>query len=74
MARMRSDVSPLEVKVEGDNINRAIKRLRMKLGREGVFKEMKRRRFYEKPSVKRRRKQRQAARRRRKLMRQQEGR
>ena len=57
---------PLEVVVEGDNVERAIKSLKRKVAHEGIYKELKRRRFYEKPSVKRKRKQREAERRRRK--------
>ena len=49
---------PLEVVVEGDNVERAIKALKRKVAHEGIYKELKRRRFYEKPSVKRKRKQR----------------
>ncbi len=44
----------------------AIKALKRKVAHEGIYKELKRRRFYEKPSVKRKRKQREAERRRRK--------
>lgn len=57
---------PLEVIVEGDNVERAIKALKRKVAQEGIYKELKRRRFYEKPSVKTKRKQREAERRRRK--------
>ena len=57
---------PLEVVVDGDNVERAIKALKRKVAHEGIYKELKRRRFYEKPSVKRKRKQREAERRRRK--------
>jgi small subunit ribosomal protein S21 len=56
----------LEVIVEGDNVERAIKALKRKVAQEGIYKELKRRRFYEKPSVKTKRKQREAERRRRK--------
>ena len=57
---------PLEIIVEGDNVERAIKALKRKVAHEGIYKELKRRRYYEKPSVKRKRKQREAERRRRK--------
>ncbi len=57
---------PLEVVVDGDNVERAIKALKRKVAQEGIYKELKRRRFYEKPSVKTKRKQREAERRRRK--------
>lgn len=67
--RMNDDSAPLEVRVENDNIQRAITQLKKKMATEGVFKELKRRRFYEKPSERRKRKMREAARRRRKAMR-----
>ena len=57
---------PIEVKVEGENIEKAISRLKRKMANEGVLKEMRRRRYYEKPSVRKKRKQREAERRRRK--------
>lgn len=60
------DLRPLEVIVEGDNVERAIKALKRKVAHEGIYKELKRRRFYEKPSVAKKRKQREAERRRRK--------
>ena len=46
----------IEIKVRGSNIEKAIKDLKIKLSKEGVFKELKKRRFYEKPSVKEKRK------------------
>ena len=71
MARERhaTDLRPLEVKVEGDNINRAINQLKRKMANEGIYKELKKRRFYEKPSERRKRKQREAERRLRKAQR-----
>ncbi len=47
---------PLEVFVEGDNIEKALKALKRKLVREGVFKEFKAKRYFEKPSQARKRK------------------
>ncbi len=46
----------MEIKVFGNNIEKAIKDLKIKLHKEGIFKELKKRRFYEKPSVKEKRK------------------
>ena len=43
-----------EVRVIDDQIEKALKILKRKLAQDGTFKEVKRRRFYEKPSVKRR--------------------
>lgn len=45
----------LEIPVEG-GIERAMKVLKRKLIKEGVFKELKLRRYYEKPTAKRKRK------------------
>ncbi len=42
----------LEVKVYGNNIENALRDLKNKLQKEGIFKELKKRRYYEKPSVK----------------------
>ena len=40
----------MQVLVRDNNVEQAMKALKRKLQREGVFREMKRRRFYEKPS------------------------
>ncbi|MCX7818843.1 MAG: 30S ribosomal protein S21 [Kiritimatiellae bacterium] len=46
-----------EVKVrKGETIDKAIRRLKKKLDREGVLRELRARRHYEKPSEQRRRK------------------
>ena len=66
MSQNELDLRPLEVIVEGDNVERAIKTLKRKVAHEGIYQELKRRRFYEKPSVAKKRKQREAERRRRK--------
>ena len=75
MPQQRSEKSgdsrPMEVKVEGDNINRAINQLKRKMANEGIYKELKKRRFYEKPSERKKRKAREAERRLRKAMRRQ---
>ena len=57
-----SDVSPLFVQ----SVEKAMKVLKQRMSKEGILQELKRRRFYEKPSVKRKRKIREAAKRRRK--------
>ncbi len=59
----------LYVIVEDNNLEKALKILKRKLQREGVFRELKKRRFYEKPSVKKKHKQQEAERRRRKTIR-----
>ena len=58
----------ITVEVKGD-IEKAIKVLKKRMQLEGVQKELKHRRFYEKPSVKKKRKRLEAARRRRKATR-----
>jgi small subunit ribosomal protein S21 len=40
----------LQVFVRDNNVDQALRALERKMQREGVFREMKRRRFYEKPS------------------------
>lgn len=60
------DLGPIEVRVERDNLNRAMSQLKRMMAREGVLKELKNRRFAEKPSVKDKRRRRDAERRRRK--------
>ncbi len=55
---------PLEVKVDDRGVERAIRKLRRMLASEGVLREIKRRRHYEKPSVASKRKLREAERRR----------
>ena len=59
----------MEVKVQNNQIENAIKTLKRQLIRDGVLKELKNRRAYEKPSVKKKRKQREARRRRQKAAR-----
>ena len=63
----------LEVRVDDRGIDRAIRKLRRLTASEGVLREMKRRRHYEKPSQRRKRKTREAARRRKRRIRRQEG-
>lgn len=59
----------MEITVIDGNVEKAIKVLKRKLQQEGLFREMKQRRFYEKPSIKRKRKEKEAQRRLRKKMR-----
>ena len=59
----------LQVLVRDNNIDQALRVLKKKMQREGVFREMKRRRFYEKPSERSNREQAEAIRRARKLAR-----
>jgi small subunit ribosomal protein S21 len=61
----------LRIFVRDNNVDQALRALKRKLQREGVFREMKRRRFYEKPSEMRVREKSEAIRRLRKLARKQ---
>ena len=56
---------PLEVVVVEGDVERAIRALKREVGKEGILKALKRKRYYEKPSEARKRKQREAVRRRR---------
>ena len=55
--------------VRENNVDQALKALKKKMQREGLFREMKLRRSYEKPSERRARERAEAVRRHRKLMR-----
>ena len=59
----------MEVQVRDNNIEQAMRALKKKMQREGVYREMKMRRNFEKPSERRVRQQSEAMRRHRKLMR-----
>jgi len=59
----------LQVLVRDNNVDQALKALKKKLQREGVFREMKLRGHFEKPSEKRAREKAEAVRRARKLAR-----
>jgi len=60
---------PLEVEVRDNNFEKAMKIFKQKLSKEGILQEVKRRRFYEKPSVRLKRKSLEARQRRRREMR-----
>jgi small subunit ribosomal protein S21 len=59
----------VEVYVRDNDVGAAIRVLKKKMQREGTFREMRLRRFYEKPSERRAREKAQGLRRRRKAMR-----
>ena len=77
--RQRPDRKPLglerrvegkvQVQVRDNNVDQALRALKKKLQREGVFREMKLRRSYEKPSARKKRERAEAIRRHRKLLR-----
>ena len=59
----------VQVLVRDNNVDQALKALKKKMQREGIFREMKLRRHYEKPSERRAREKAEAVRRYRKLLR-----
>ena len=59
----------LQVHVRDNNVDQALRVLKKRMQREGVFREMKRRKYYEKPSEKRNREAGEAVRRARKAAR-----
>ena len=61
----------MQVFVRDNNVDQALRVLKKKMQREGVFREMKQRRFYEKPSAKATREKGEAVRRARKAARKQ---
>ena len=46
----------MEITVQGNDVDRALKLLKTRLQKDGLFREIKNRKFYEKPSVKKKRK------------------
>ncbi len=66
----RSDeLRPLEVVVHDGNLEKAIRVLKREMGKEGVLRMLKQKRYYEKPSEAKKRKQREAVRRNRRSVR-----
>ncbi len=53
---VRGNVTEVKVR-KGETIDKAIRRLKKKLDREGIMRELRARRHYEKPSEQRRRKE-----------------
>ncbi|MEO0729295.1 MAG: 30S ribosomal protein S21 [Pseudomonadota bacterium] len=66
---MKEVAAHVQVLVRDNNVDQALKALKKKMQREGIFREMKLRNFYEKPSEKRAREEAEAVRRARKLAR-----
>jgi small subunit ribosomal protein S21 len=62
----------VQIVVKDNNVDQALRVLKKKMQREGIFREMKMRRSYEKPSEKRVREEAEAVRRARKLARKRE--
>lgn len=59
----------MEISVRDNNVEQALRVLKKKLQREGLFREMKQRRHFEKPSLRRKREKQEMARRHRKTLR-----
>jgi len=57
------------ISVQDNNVDQALRVLKKKMQREGIFREMRQRRAYEKPSERRKRETAECIRRHRKLMR-----
>ncbi len=68
-ARRKKGRCPLQILVRDNNIDQALRVLKKKMQREGIFREMKQRRSYEKPSERKNREKAEAIRRARKLAR-----
>jgi small subunit ribosomal protein S21 len=69
LLRTRKTGSLVQVLVRDNNVDQALRALKKKMQREGIFREMKMRGHYEKPSEKRAREKAEAVRRARKLAR-----
>ena len=66
---LKRRVKRVQVVVRDNNVDQALRALKKKMQREGIFREMKLRNYYEKPSEKRAREKAEAIRRARKLAR-----
>jgi small subunit ribosomal protein S21 len=62
----------VNVQVKGNNVEKALRQLKKKMQREGIFREMKNRRHFEKPSERKKREKDESVRRARKAQRQSE--
>ena len=65
----REYILTIEVTVKDNNIDQALRNLKKRMQREGLYREMKLRRHYEKPSLRRAREKEESIRRSRKLKR-----
>jgi small subunit ribosomal protein S21 len=63
-----STKSGIEIIVKDNDVDQALKVLKRKIARDGILKQLKTKRAYEKPSEKRKRKERESLRRIRKAM------
>ena len=68
-SKKREFILTIEVTVKDNNIEQALRTLKKRMQREGLFREMKLRKHYEKPSLRRAREKEESIRRSRKLKR-----
>ena len=66
---MKGTGSSVQIIVRDNNVDQALRALKKKMQREGIFREMKLRNFFEKPSERKAREKAEAVRRARKLLR-----
>ena len=59
----------MEIRVDSNDVEKALRLLKRKIQRDGLFRELKNRRFYEKPSLRKKRKRREAQKRKQKSLR-----
>lgn len=64
---MKEVIKLVEIIVHSNNVDDALKKMKRELQKEGVFKALKAKRHFEKPSTKKMREKNEASRRRRKL-------
>jgi small subunit ribosomal protein S21 len=69
LSTTETESTRVQVVVRDNNVDQALRALKKKMQREGIFREMKLRNYYEKPSEKRAREKAEAIRRARKLAR-----
>tara|TARA_Y100001949_G_C15709317_1_gene210225 strand:+ start:254 stop:490 length:237 start_codon:yes stop_codon:yes gene_type:complete len=69
LPQKRKYILTIEVPVKDNNIEQALRTLKKRMQREGLFREMKLRKHYEKPSLRRAREKEESIRRSRKLKR-----
>ncbi len=67
--RSWKEMNSLDIIVHGTDIEKALRDMKRNIQKDGILKELRNRRYFEKPSVKKKRKQLEAARRRRKALR-----
>jgi len=60
-----AEIGNLEVRVQGNDLEKAMRQLKKKIQSDGLFRQLKMKKAYEKPSESKRRKWREAERRRR---------